>query len=116
MIGMFATHAEPGYQTLIRQIYHWEKFSNITSAAIALITGLFIGFKRTRMSFVLNLFRLFIFRIPLLWLFIEMDFGPIALGYIMFISNVGTLLVGGTLMILFIRKVKTFGYLGMQYQ
>ncbi|MCK7488625.1 MAG: MATE family efflux transporter [Bacillus subtilis] len=116
MIGMFATHAQPGYQQLIADIYHWEKFSNITSAAIALITGLFIGFKRTKMSFVFNLLRLFVFRIPLLWLFIQLDVGPESLGYIMFLSNLGTFAIAVILMMLFVRKVKMFGYMEMTYR
>jgi Na+-driven multidrug efflux pump len=101
---------------MIIDIYHWEKFSTYTSIAIAIVTGLFIGFKMTRVSFVLNVIRLYVFRIPLLFILQKVGVGYISLGYIMFFSNLATTLVAFTMLFLFYRKVKNYGYMGLKLQ
>jgi putative MATE family efflux protein len=115
MIQLFTSSVDPMYQQMITNIYRYEKFSTFTSAGIAIITGVFIGFKMTHISFLLNITRLFIIRIPLLWILQQSGVGYISLGYIMFFSNLGTMLVALVLLCLFYRKVKVYGYMGISY-
>lgn len=114
IIPLFTTNTDPIFYKMILDIYFWEKFSVLTSASIAVITGLFIGFKFTKVAFILNVARLFLFRLPVLWLLQYLNVGYIALGYVMFISNFLTMLVALVILIIFILKVKTYGYLDMQ--
>jgi putative MATE family efflux protein len=114
LVNLFATSADPVYRQMIVDIYHWEKFSTYTSAGIAIITGVFIGFKMTNVSFLLNVVRLFVFRIPLLFALQKLGVGYLSLGYIMFFSNLATTIVAAILLYLFYRKVKAYGYLGMR--
>lgn len=114
LVGLFTTSADPMYRQMIVDIYHWEKFSTFTSAGIAIITGVFIGFKMTKISFLFNVIRLFVFRIPLLYVLQRIGIGYISLGYIMFYSNLATTLVAAVLLYLFYRKIKAYGYLGMR--
>lgn len=113
IIPIFTTETDPLFYEMILNIYYWEKFSVLTSASIAVITGLFIGFKFTKVAFILNVARLFIFRLPLLWLLQYLGVGYIALGYVMFISNTLTMLTAFVMLIIFILKLKTYGYQDM---
>lgn len=114
IIPLFTTNTDPQFYQMIKDIYFWEKFSVLTSASIAVITGLFIGFKFTKVAFILNVARLFIFRLPVLWLLQYLGVGYIALGYVMFISNFLTMVVALIFLVIFILRVKTYGYLEMQ--
>ena len=113
IIPIFTSETDPLFYEMILNIYNWEKFSVLTSASIAVITGLFIGFKFTKVAFILNVARLFIFRLPLLWLLQYLGVGYIALGYVMFISNMLTMVTAFVMLIIFISKLKTYGYLDM---
>ena len=115
MIPWFSTNSNPEFSSLVKAIFQFEKFSIVTGATVGIVSALFIGFKITKMTLILNVIRVYVFRIPFLLLFISMGIGPIALGYVMFISNAGTALVALTLLYLFYRRVKSYGYLDMSY-
>jgi len=115
LVDLFATGADPVYRQMIVDIYHWEKFSTFTSASIAIITGVFIGFKWTQVSLWINIVRLFVIRIPMLYFLQQAGVGTIALGYIMFFSNLATTLIALALLAWFYRRVRLFGHLGMRF-
>jgi putative MATE family efflux protein len=114
MIPWFSTNSTPEFATLVKSIFVFEKFSVISSATIGIVSGLFIGFKITKVTLFLNVIRIYFFRIPMLLIFLNLGLGPIALGYIMFISNTGTAVIALILMILFFHKVKNYGYMDMR--
>ncbi len=116
IIPLFTTSTDPYFRQMIIDIYFWEKFSVLTSASIAVITGVFIGFKYTKVAFILNVARLFIFRLPVLWLFQRSDIGYEALGYVMFISNASTMVLAFVLLGFFYNKVKNFGYMDLHIE
>jgi Na+-driven multidrug efflux pump len=113
LIPLFTSQTDPLYYKMIKDIYMYERFSSITSTAIAIITGLFIGFKFTKVSFLLNVTRLFVFRLPLLFVLQNIGVDYIALGYIMFYSNILTLILGIACVIIFKQRIKASGYYGM---
>ena len=53
---------------VILELYKYEQFSLLFSALISVISGLFIGFKRTKVVFWINIIRVVILRLPVLWL------------------------------------------------
>ncbi|MCR3905630.1 MAG: MATE family efflux transporter [Tenericutes bacterium] len=114
LLPFFTTSTDPIFRKMIEDIYLWEKFSVLTSSSIAVITGLFIGFKYSKIAFLLNAVRLFIFRIPVLWLLQYYGIGYIALGYVMFISNILTMIVAFIVLFIFYIKTKNYGYMDMQ--
>lgn len=114
IIPLFTSSTDPQFHDMILDIYFWEKFSVLTSSSIAVTTGLFIGFKFTKIAFVLNVIRLFIFRLPVLWAMQYFGLGYIALGYVMFISNFATMLVALILLSIFIYRIKNDGYMDLQ--
>ena len=113
LIPIFTNVEDTVYKSMLYGIFQWEKYSIITSSAIALVTGMFIGFKMTKIAFFLNVIRLFVFRIPVLWLMQQFDIGYVALGYTMFISNLATMVIAFGFLIVFYYKTKTYGYMNM---
>lgn len=113
LITFFSQGKDPQFAVMIQEIFKWERFSALTSSSIAIITAMFIGFKLPRVSFILNVSRLFVFRIPLLWLMIFLEVDYMALGYVMFISNLATFLVALAMMVTFMVRIYRNGYQDM---
>jgi Na+-driven multidrug efflux pump len=116
MIPWFTSNSSPEFATLAKQIFAFEKFSIVTGATTSIVAALFIGFKISKVTLILNLLRIYVFRIPVLLLFIHFGIGPVALGYVMFVSNTSTALVAIIFIYLFYRRVKHYGYLDLRYQ
>jgi len=116
MIPWFTTNSTPEFAILAKSIFAFEKFSIVTGATTSIVAALFIGFKISKVTLILNLLRIYVFRIPVLLLMLHLGVGPIALGYVMFISNTSTAVVAILLIVMFYRKVKQYGYLDMRYQ
>lgn len=116
MIPWFSTNTSPEFAPLVKAIFAFEKFSAVSSATIGIVAGLFIGFKITKMTLILNIIRVYVFRIPALFVLQLLGTGPIALGYVMFISNTGTALVSLAFLVSFYLKVKNYGYLDLRFE
>ncbi len=110
IIPIFTNSNDPVYIEMIKNIYMWERFSAITSTSIAIIAGMFIGFKFTKITFVINVTRLFLFRLPLLIILQNIGVGYIALGYIMFYSNLITMIMSVIFYMIFKYRLRTEGY------
>lgn len=87
IITLFA-RGNPEFSAEIAKIYNWERYATILLAASSSVMGLLYGFGYTRISMILNMLRLFAFRIPPLWYFQNFtDLGAEGLGVAMMISN-----------------------------
>lgn len=115
MIPWFTTNSTLEFAELTKAIFRYEKFSIITGATTGIVSALFIGFKISKVTLILNVLRIYLFRIPVLLLLIHLNVGPIALGYVMFISNTSTAIVALLFAFHFYRKVKSYGYLDLRY-
>lgn len=115
MIPWFSTNAAPEFIALVKSIFLFERFSIVNGATIGIVSGLFIGFKITKMTLILNVIRVYVFRIPALLLFIALEVDAIALGYVMFISNFGTAIISLVLLFVFYHRVKSYGYLDLRW-
>ena len=73
----------------------------------ASVMGLLYGFGKTRISMILNVVRLFVYRIPPLFLLMHFtNIGIPAVGIAMLISNGMVGITSGIVAIWFIRKIK----------
>ena len=73
----------------IDSVYTYERYATVLLALSSSVMGLLYGFGYTRISMILNLLRLFVFRIPPLWFFQHYtELGIIGLGLSMMISNI----------------------------
>jgi Na+-driven multidrug efflux pump len=72
----------------ISKIYHYEIWGSIFLAAGTTVQGMLYGFGFTRLAMILNIIRLFGYRIPTLWYIQNMtSLGSEGVGLTMFISN-----------------------------
>lgn len=91
----------------IGAIYAYECWDSVLISINASVMGLLYGFGRTRISMILNVVRLFVYRIPPLFLLMRFtNIGIPAVGIAMLISNGAVGITSGIVAIVFIRRVK----------
>ena len=74
---------------LIVDIHRWEMLGYITLGFNAAVTALLLGYGYTKLTMLLNISRVFVFRIPVLWYLQQFtSVGPEAVGITMMVSNV----------------------------
>lgn len=98
----------------IDQIYTWERLDTILIAVNASVMGLLYGFGKTKVSMMINIARLFLFRIPPLLIlryvpFFYEQLGTASVGIAMLISNSLTGITAGIVALIFINKLKKQG-------
>ncbi|GHV92641.1 MATE family efflux transporter [Spirochaetia bacterium] len=87
IISLFS-EGDPVFGMQIAGIYSYECYGNILLAINAAVMGLLYGFGYTKISMILNMARLFLFRIPPLWLMQNFtSIGSEGIGMVMLISN-----------------------------
>ena len=85
----FAESAEE-FLALIKSIHRYDSLSILALAVNAAVLGILYGYGQTKMTMVLNISRVFLFRIPILWYFqtFHPEIGAEAAGISMGISNI----------------------------
>lgn len=106
IILMFA-RGDASFAREIDAIYTYECWDSVLVSINASVMGLLYGFGKTRISMVINLVRLFVYRIPSLFLLLRFtDIGIPAVGIAMLVSNGLVGITSGIVAIWFIRKTK----------
>ncbi|WP_294428760.1 MATE family efflux transporter [uncultured Treponema sp.] len=108
IIGVFAK-GNAAFAHEIDQIYYWERLDTILIAVNSSVMGLLYGFGKTKISMILNIARLFVYRIPVLLLFMKIPalyakVGISGVGMAMCISNGLTGLTAAVVAFFFIRR------------
>ncbi|MCU0104217.1 MATE family efflux transporter [Acholeplasma vituli] len=97
----------PEFIKMTITLFRWEVFSKLNGAIIAITLAMFYGYRHTKVAMVVNMARLFVFRIPVLWAFQTFfDFGYESIGFTMFISNLSTALLSLVLAFVFYMKMR----------
>lgn len=106
LIALFAK-GDPLFAQEIRSIYSYEMYASVLIALSASVMGLLYGFGYTKISMILNIVRLFIFRIPPLWIIQNFtNIGTEGVGIAMLISN-GLIGITATIVaFILVRKIK----------
>ena len=92
LAGVFARskdHFDPVFCEMIVSIHRWEMLGYITLGINSATLALLLGYGYTKLTLLLNVSRVFLFRVPVLWFlqrFSEM--GPEAVGVTMMVSNI----------------------------
>ena len=74
---------------MIVDIHRWEMLGYITLGFNAAVIALLLGYGYTKLTMLLNVSRVFVFRIPVLWYLQQFtNVGPEAVGITMMVSNV----------------------------
>lgn len=76
---------------MIASIYRFEAYGAIPLGINSSVLALLYGFGKTKITLIINFFRVFVFRVPVLW-FLQnyTNFGDTSVGLVMAISNIAT--------------------------
>ena len=110
IIGIFARNNE-AFAAEIDKIYFLERMDNFLIAVNVSVMGLLYGFGKTKVTMILNIIRLFVYRIPPLLLFLKVPFfyerlGLYGVGLAMLISNSLVGISAGIVALCFIKKTR----------
>ncbi len=106
IISLFA-RGDPEFATEIAGIYDYERYATVLLAVSAAIMGLLYGFGLTRVTMILNILRLFAFRIPPLYYILHYtNLGSEGLGWAMMISNLMVGLAACAVAIVFVGRLR----------
>lgn len=111
-ISMYFADGSPAKAELIEKIFSFERIGIVALGVNSAVNGLIYGIGYTKLSMIVNLSRLFVFRIPSMLVMINVfpQLGAESLGIAMLISNVGIGLMSvviGTVCLLKIKNHKT---------
>ena len=100
------------FLALIKSIHRYDSLSILALAVNSAVLGVLYGFGQTKMTMVLNISRVFVFRIPVLWYLqtFHKEIGAEAAGISMGISNICIALASLLCLGVFLLKVKKKGY------
>ncbi len=80
---------DPAFRDMIVSIHQWEMLGYITLGVNSAVLSLLLGYGYTKLTLLLNVARVFAFRVPVLWAFQKFtSIGAEAVGMTMMISNV----------------------------
>ena len=98
---------DPVFRDMIISIHQWEMLGYITLGVNSATLALLLGYGYTKLTMILNVSRVFVFRVPVLWFlqnFTQMD--AEAVGVTMMVSNVCTGLLAVVLAIPVVCKIR----------
>lgn len=98
---------------MAKELLKFEILSILANALTNVLLGGFYGFKLTKISYIVNIVRLFIFRIPILILlyYFASDIGYKAVGLTMALSNIFTAILLGVFFLIFYFKNKANNFI-----
>lgn len=92
---------------LIVEIHRWEMLGYVTLGINSATMALLLGYGYTKLTLLLNVARVFLYRVPVLWVFQQFTtVGPEAVGMTMMISNVCTGLTAVVVVIPVVRRIR----------
>lgn len=98
---------DPVFRDMIVQIHRWEMVGYVTLGINSATVALLLGYGYTKLTMLLNITRVFLYRVPVLWAFQQFTtLGVEAVGLTMMISNVCTGLTAIAIAIPVIRKIR----------
>lgn len=98
---------DPEFCQMIVEIHRWEMLGYITLGVNSATLALLLGYGYTKLTLILNVARVFLFRIPVLWFFQHFtDLGTEAVGLTMMISNICAGLSSVAVAIPVVRRIR----------
>lgn len=96
------------FLALIKSIHRYDSLSVLALAVNSAVLGVLYGFGQTKTTMVLNISRVFVFRIPVLWYFqtFHKEIGAEAAGISMGISNICIAIASLSCLAFFLYKLK----------
>lgn len=100
------------FLALIKSINRYDSLSVLALAVNSATLGVLYGFGQTKMTMILNISRVFVFRIPVLWYLqtFHSEIGAEAAGISMGISNICIAIASLVCLAIFVSKIKKNAY------
>ncbi len=109
LAGIFAqskNQFDPTFRDMIVDIHRWEMLGYITLGINSATLALLLGYGYTKLTMLLNVARVFAYRVPVLWFLQNFtDMGAEAVGVTMMVSNVCVGITAVVVAIPVIRKI-----------
>ena len=110
LAGVFAqseNNFDAGFRDMIVQIHKWEMLGYITLGINSATLALLLGYGYTKLTMLLNVARVFVYRVPVLWVFQNFtELGAEAVGMTMMVSNVCTGLTAAVIAVPVVLKIR----------
>ena len=98
---------DQGFREQIIAIHRWEMLGYVTLGVNSATLSLLLGYGKTKWTMFLNITRVFVYRVPVLWFLQRFTvMGPEAVGVTMMVSNVCTGLTAVAVAIPLIRDIR----------
>ncbi len=98
---------DQSFRDAIIAIHRWEMIGYVTLGIHAAVQALLLGYGYTKLTMIVNVSRVFIFRVPVLWALQRFTaMGEEAVGVTMMVSNVSTGLLALLIAIPVIRRIR----------
>ncbi len=98
---------DANFSDMIAAIHAWEMLGYITLGINSATMALLLGYGYTKLTMLLNVSRVFVFRVPVLWLIQNFtSMGAEAVGVTMMVSNISTGLLAIIVAIPVVRKIR----------
>lgn len=98
---------DPEFRDMIVSIHQWEMLGYITLGINSATIALLMGYGYTKLTMVLNVARVFVYRVPVLWALQQFtSIGAEAVGITMMVSNVCTGLTAVVIAIPVVLKIR----------
>ncbi|MBQ6756333.1 MAG: MATE family efflux transporter [Oscillospiraceae bacterium] len=95
------------FHEMIKTVYRYEALGAVPLGINASVMALLYGLGYTKLTMVLNMARVFVFRIPVFWFLQNFtSFGEASVGIVMMVSNISVAVVSGITAIFVIRRFK----------
>ena len=103
------------FLAMIKSINRYDSLSILALAVNSAVLGVLYGFGQTKLTMVLNISRVFLFRIPVLWYLqtFHKEIGAEAAGISMGISNTCIAIASMTCLAIFLFRVRKHGFKGI---
>lgn len=97
----------PEFHNMIMTVYRFEALGAVPLGINASVMALLYGLGETKLTLIINLSRVFVFRIPVFW-FLQnrTDFGEASVGIVMMVSNVSVAVLSSSIAWIVIRNFK----------
>ena len=98
---------DAGFRDMIIEIHKWEMLGYITLGINSATLALLLGYGYTKLTMLLNVARVFVYRVPVLWAFQNFtSVGAEAVGMTMMVSNVCTGLTAAVIAVPVVLKIR----------
>lgn len=98
---------DPAFQKMIILVYRYEAVGAVPLGIYASVMALLFGLGKTKLTMILNVSRVFVFRIPVFWFLQNFtNYGESSVGIVMMVSNVSVAVMGILTSIIVVSKYK----------